>query len=150
MIARFISLMNEILIFSNREKIVFVSVESFVFNRFVLNATRLVQFVDWISRIFLIFCDVRRFMSFLNDDNDDELDNSKKNDLVIFRSRCFIKLNESTIVEISRRIFTLNKLIIESTIHEISRRFTRKQVFVFSVILYRDVAWTRKSKTFKR
>ena len=62
-------------------------------------------------------------MSFLNDDDDDKLDDSKKSDLVIFQSRCFIKLNESTIVETSRRIFTLNKFVIKLMIHEISRRF---------------------------
>ena len=89
-------------------------------------------------------------MSFLNNDDDDELDDSKKNDLVIFQSRRFTKLNELMIVETSRRIFTLNESMIKSTIHETSRHFIRKRVFVVFVIFHRDVARARKSKTFKK
>ena len=146
-IARFISLMNEALIFSNREKIASVFVENFVLNRSIFDATRLVKLVDWISRVFLIFRDVQRLMSSLNDDDDDELDNLKKNDFVIFQSRRFIKLNKLTIVETSRRIFTLNKSVIELMIYETSRRFIWKCVSVVSAIFHRDVAWVRKNKT---
>ena len=74
----------------------------------------------------------------------------KKNDFVIFQSRRLTKLNELTIVEISHRIFTLNKSIVELTIHEISRCFIQKRVFVIFAIFHRDVARARKSKTFKR
>ena len=148
-ITKFISLINEVLVISNRERIASVSVKSFIFNHSVFNDTRLVKLIDWISRAFLTSRDVWQFMSFLDVDDDDELDDSKKSDLVISRSRCLNKLNESTIVEISRRIFTSNESMIKSTIHETSRRFTWKQAFVFSVILHRDVARVRKSKTFK-
>ena len=89
-------------------------------------------------------------MSFLNDDDDDELDDSKKNDFVISRSRRLTKLNESTIVETSHRIFMLNESIVKSTINETLRRFIRKCVFVASAIFHRDVARARKSKTFKK
>ena len=79
-------------------------------------------------------------MSFLNDDDDDELDDSKKSDFVIFRSRCLTRLNESTIVETLPRIFMLNESIVESTINETLRRFTQKRVFIVFVIFHRDIA----------
>ena len=89
-------------------------------------------------------------MSFLNDNDNDELDDSKISDLVISQSRCFTRLNESTIVETSRRILTLNKLMIELTVNETSCCFTRKRVFVIFVIFHRDVVQARKNKILRR
>ena len=74
-------------------------------------------------------------MSFLNDNDNDELDDSKKNNLVISQSRCLTRLNES---------------MIELKINETSRRFIQKRVFIVFVIFHRDVARARKNKILQR